>query len=272
MYIQITVLCMQLGKCFINLLPFFFQRTPLNQSSIISLLILVVTDTTITGFLVIVWFGGWSLSPDTDVIFLRFLYFQNETYQSIPLLIPWICFSEGWSRSRTNKWGSTLTAGTTLSVQSRLLSLTCWLLAALNGKHRIPEYLEIPQDSNHEEWKYLFTYLNTNRTFDWLLLSIGLVLGITLLYSTEGKRESILNKRFEEKKTLMGLLTSLLLSTSTIVSLCFLPPFITVSSWSILVLDSVCGVLRFPNSQPLSTVCSALEDVQVQDRQKLMLT
>ncbi|KAG9486908.1 hypothetical protein GDO78_007001, partial [Eleutherodactylus coqui] len=165
-----TVLYMQLGKCLFNLMPFFFRRPSLNQSSNISLLILVMTDTVITGFLMCVWFGGRSLSPGTDVVFLRFLSFQNETYRSIPLLIPWICFSEEWSRSHMNKWDGTLPARTALSVQSRLLSLACWLVATLKGKHVIPEYLEIPQEGDHGEWKYLFTYLNANRTFDWQLL------------------------------------------------------------------------------------------------------
>lgn len=225
-----------------------------------------MTDTVITGLLLCLWFGGWLLPPSTDVVFLRFLSFQNETYRSIPLLIPWICFGEEWSRSHMNKWGGPSMAETPLSVQSRLLSLTCWLIAALCGMHMIPEYPEIPPECDHGEWQCLFTYINASRNFDWLLLSIGLVLSITLFHSMPGSMESTINTWLEEKRTFKGLVAPLLLNTGLIVSFYFLPPFIAVCSWSVLALDSMCGHI----SQPLSTVYNALEDVQVKDTEDNM--
>ncbi|XP_044129090.1 uncharacterized protein LOC122922526 [Bufo gargarizans] len=270
MEIQAAVLCMQVGKCFFNFLPFLFLREARSQSSTISLLILLMTDTVITGFLLGLWFGGWLLSPSTDVVFLRFLSFQNETYRSIPLLIPWICFSEEWSRPRMNKWSGQCVAETPLSVQSRLLSLTCWLIAALYGKHMIPEYLDIAPECAHGEWECLFTYIHASRTCEWLLLAIGLVLGATLFHSTMEKRESISNIWFEKKRTFKQLVPPLLLITSSVVAFYFLPPFIAVCSWSILALDSLCSFLRFQVSQPLNTVYSALEQVQVKDGEHIM--
>ncbi|XP_075684983.1 uncharacterized protein LOC142653773 [Rhinoderma darwinii] len=263
MEIQETVLCILLGKCFFNFLPFLFLQEAQSQSSIISLVILLMTDTVVTGFLLCLWFGGWLLSPSTDLVFLRFLSFQNETYRSIPLLLPWICFSEEWSRSRMNKWGGGPIGDTHLSVQSRLLSLTCWLIAALYGKHMIPDFLETLPECNHWQWQCLFTYINARTTFDWLLLSIGLVLGTTLFQSTTENRESLLNIFFIENRPFKALVTPLLLSAGTIVSFYFLPPFFAVCSWSILALDSLCSILRFPIFRPLRTVYSALEDVQV---------
>ncbi|KAM4052073.1 uncharacterized protein ACNLHF_027803 isoform 2-T2 [Anomaloglossus baeobatrachus] len=259
MEMQLTVLCMQLGKCCYNFLPFLFLREAHSQSCIISLLILLMTDTLITGFFSFLWFSGWLLPPSTDVVFLRFLSFQNETYRSILLLIPWICLSEEWTRSRINKW-----AETSLSVQSSLLSLTCWLIAASYGMHMIQEYEEIQPECDQREWHCLFTHINKSRTFDWLLLSIGLVLGTTLLHSPiENKKTSIINLWVEEKRTFKGLMAPVCLTVGTIASFYFLPPLIAVNSWSLLALDSLCGLLRFQNTQPLSTVCSALEDVQV---------
>ncbi|XP_073527134.1 uncharacterized protein [Phyllobates terribilis] len=266
MEIKLAVLYMQLGKCCYNCLPFLFLREAHSQSSIISLLILLMTDTVITGFFLFLWFSGWILSPSTDVVFLKFLSFQNETYRYIPLLIPWICLSEEWSRSRMNKWSGKPMAETPLSVQSRLLSLTCWLIAASYGTHMVSEYVEIQSECDQREWHCLFTLLNKSRTFDCLLPSIGLLLGTTLFYSTiENKETSIISLWVQERRTFKGLVAPILVAISTIVSFYFLPPFIAVSSWSILALDSVCGLLRLHISQPPSTVCGALEGVQVKN-------
>ncbi|KAM3940308.1 uncharacterized protein RB166_000294 [Leptodactylus fuscus] len=217
----------------------------------------------VTGFLLGLWFGGWLFSPSTDTVFLRFLSFQNETYRSIRLLIPWICFCEEWSQAHKKKQRDTTMTETPFSIQCRLLSLSCWIIAASHGKQMIPDYLESQPKCNHGEWQCLFTYINASRSIDWLLLPIGLVLGTTLLYSVTGKRESIIHVIFEEKTSIKELVTPLLLTTGTMVSFYFLPPFITVGSWSILALDSLCGILRSHISQPLTTVCSALEDGQV---------
>ncbi|KAG8596100.1 hypothetical protein GDO81_001733 [Engystomops pustulosus] len=249
---QETVLCMQLGKCFFNFLPFPFIREAHSQSSIISLLILIVTDALITGFLILLWFGGWLLSTSQDVVFMRFLTFQNETYRTIPLLIPWICFSEEWSRSHTIKLGGTLTAETPLSAQSRLLSVTCWLIAGLIGKQMIAESMEMALECDHGEWLCLFTFINTSRTCDWpLLLSVGLLLGITLFHSTKETQVSVINIWSEEKRNFKELAAPLLLTLGSLISFFFLPPFITVNSWSILALNPICSLFRFLISQPL---------------------
>ncbi|KAM5193045.1 uncharacterized protein ACMZJ9_013097 [Mantella aurantiaca] len=260
-----TVLCLQAGKCVFNLFPFLCLREIHNQAAIISLLILMVTDTVITGSLLCLWIGGWIMSPSTDVISLRFLGFQNEAYKAIPLLLPWVCFSEELSRSHMNHQGGPARAEATLSIQSRLLSLTCWLIAASYSQYPFLLLLDSPPVCETWDWKCPFKYIHENNKIDLLLLSIGFALGSNLFCSTIGSKCSIARTILEKRHPLNKLVMLSLLLVGTAVAFIFLPPFIAVNSWSIVALDRLCGLFRLQIPEPLITVHSAVKHSQIKD-------
>ncbi|KAM9329582.1 uncharacterized protein PAF06_004202 [Gastrophryne carolinensis] len=268
-----SVLCLQVGKCIFNFLPFLCLRKVHNQVSFISLLLLSVTDTMITGFLLCLWIGGYS----TEGVYLRFLAFQNNTYQTIILLLPWLCISEEWSRLRINQRGGKSTTKTILSMQSRLLSLACWLFAAsYNSKNPLLIFLETSPECETWDWRCPFTYLNEEKYLDWLLPSIGLVLGTTLFYSSTGNGHPVVNSIIKKGKTQDNVMFSFLLVSSTGASLIFLPPFMAVSSWTIIAIDKLSRLLQRQMPEPLITVYNTEGDIQIMiqtsDKEKVPLT
>ncbi|KAM4809926.1 uncharacterized protein WCC33_018749 [Rhinophrynus dorsalis] len=112
-----TILSLQAGKSALNFLPFLFLRDVQNQTAFTSLLILTVTDTLITVFLFSLWIGGWQLSFSLETVALQFLWFQNETYRCITMLIPWVGLSEEWCRSLLHGCGRLTALEKSLSLQ-----------------------------------------------------------------------------------------------------------------------------------------------------------
>lgn len=260
-----TILCLQAGKCFFNFLPFLCLREVRNQASVISMLILMVTDTVITGFLLGLWSGGWIVSPSTEVIFLRFLGFQNEAYKKIPLLLPWVSFSEEWSRSHINQRGGPARAEATLTMQSCLLSLTCWLIAASYSQYPFLSLSDTPPVCEIWDWRCPFKYIHEDKKFDWLLPSIGLALGSTLFCSTMESRNSIARTILEKRQPWNKLVMPCLLVISAAVSFIFLPPFLAISTWFIVALDRLCALFRLQIPEPLITVHNAVEHSQAEE-------
>ncbi|XP_053558340.1 uncharacterized protein LOC128649224 [Bombina bombina] len=248
-----TILSLQIGKSALNFLPFLCGPKVQNQTVISSLLIVIVTDTLITGFLLSLWFSEWPLAFGLEKVSLRFLCFQNETYSCIALLVPWVCLSEEWCRSRLFRWSGLTGAEQSLSAQASLLSLTCWIFAAFCGSHIFNMQ---PTECSSWEWSCLFIHLNQDKIHDWLLPCTGIVLGISLSYSSLTPWDSELDTMWWRGKSFCILLTHILLGVGTLITFWFLPPFLAVSSWSVLALEGTCSIFRLQTPEPLKSVHS----------------
>ncbi|OCU01222.1 uncharacterized protein XB22041731.L [Xenopus laevis] len=250
-----TILSLQLGKNALNLLPCMYLRDVQNKTIFTSLLILMVTDALVTGFLMFLWLTGWPLSLGLEMVALRFLYFQNETYRCVSLLVTMLAFGEEWSRARFRKCADSGAAEQAFSLQCNLLSLTCWLIAISNVYPVASTISVLPNTCNDWNYRCLFTFLSDFETSNKLLPCIGGVLSITLLYGTLQKTDpAVPGLKLSIRRKPSSFMISVLSGTFAALFFWILPPFLAVSSWSALALEVCYSILRTQNPDSLSTV------------------
>ncbi|OCT97983.1 uncharacterized protein XB22041731.S [Xenopus laevis] len=249
-----TILSLQLGKNALNLLPCIFLHVIQNKTIFTSLLILMITDALVTGFLVFFWLTGWPLSLGLEMVALRFLYLQNETYRCVSVLLTMLAFSEEWTRAHFRKCADIGAAEQAFLPQCSLLSLACWMIAISNVYPVASTISVLPTMCNNWDWHCLFTFLSDFETSNKILPCIGGVLSITLLCGTLQKTDLVPELRLSIWRKPRIFMISVLSGTFAAVFFWFLPPFLAVGSWSAFALETCYSILRTQHPESLSTV------------------
>ncbi|KAM4710360.1 uncharacterized protein O3C94_000321 [Discoglossus pictus] len=250
MGMEATILSLHLGKTALNLIPLLCRPGVQSRAVETSLLILIITDIGITGFLLSLWFTGWPLSLGLDKVSLRFLCFQNETYRCVALLLPLLCISEEWCRSCLLRYRR---SEKLLNMQASLLSLACWMVAAFYGSYLFGGCMQATA-CNSWDWNCIFTYLHQTDMYYLMLPCISAVFGFTLLSNSLALWDYNLNTIWYRDKSPQSLMMCFLLCVGTAAIFLLFPPFLAVSSWSALALDIICGIFRALRSEPLISI------------------
>ncbi|KAE8633398.1 hypothetical protein XENTR_v10001873 [Xenopus tropicalis] len=239
-----AILSLQVGKTALNLLPCMFLRDLQNKTIFTSLLILMVTDALVTGFLVFLWLTEWRLSLGLEIVALRFLYLQNETYRCVTILLTMLAFSEEWSRARNKKCADFGAPELAFSLQCSLLSLACWLVAISHAWPVASTIAVLPTMCSNWDWNCLFIFLSEFETSNNILPCIGGVLSISLLCGTLQRTDSVSELKLIKWSQPKSFMIPVLSGTFAILFFWILPPFLAVSSWSALALDICYSILR----------------------------